>query len=123
MRGSVKLAFVIIRAGGVFAACCLLFQTIAPKNYHYYPVIYVKPPPLLMREVRTVFVSSGLCSSPTCDRAGTPGGPVRTDKIVSCSYVWDREDIFNYNINTTKYLPAKAKAFVRIIDSPSSSVV
>ena len=49
--------------------------------------MYIKSVPLLVRVVWTVSVSSSPCSSTTCDRAGTPAGPVRADKIVYCSYI------------------------------------
>ena len=65
----------------------LLFLTITPYNYYHYLVAHVKAPSLLVSVVWTVSVSSSPSSSPTCDRAGTPAGPVRTDKILSCSHV------------------------------------
>ena len=70
-----------------------------------------------MRGVWTPIVSSRPCSSPTCDRAGTPAGPIRTDKIFSGSHVWKKEfAILKVNILS----PEKVKVFLRVIDSPSS---
>ena len=81
-----KLYFVLFRAGNVFAGSALRSLTINPENNYYeYLAVHLKAFHLLVK--LTLIVSSGPFSSPTCGRAGTPAGPVRTDKIVSCSHV------------------------------------
>ena len=57
--------------------------------------LQVRAAPLLVGVVLTVSVGSIPCSSPTCDRAGTPAGPIRTDKIVSCSYICHASKYFS----------------------------
>ena len=49
-----------------------------------------------MRGVLTISVSSSPCSSPTCERAGNPAGPVRTDKIVSSSHICHASQYFSF---------------------------
>ena len=81
-----KLALVFFWTGSVFAGPVLRTLT-TPYNYYNYLAAQLILPSLLLREVCTVSVGPGPCSSPACERAGTPVGPVRTDKIVPCSHV------------------------------------
>ena len=74
-----------------------------------------------MREVWTVSVSSSPCSSPTRERAGTPAGPVGTDKVISCSHIFHASQYFSYFlIQMNFWSPRKVKVSLRVLDTPSS---
>ena len=84
---TLQLTFkVLFLAGFVFTISYLHSLTVNPYN-NYKLAVYAKAPLLLVRVVWTLFVSSSPCSSPTFDRAVTPAGPFRTNKIVSCSRI------------------------------------